>query len=548
MLNRKDFLKLVGMSAGALSLGGVLSACSSSSEDESSTASDNADKIQVIVSMTAESEPSAGFDPFYSWGCGEHVHEPLLQSTLVTTDTQLNFKNDLATAYNCSDDGLTWTFDIRNDVKFTDGEPLTARDVAFTLNGIKDFKGSELDLSYMKKAKAENDTRVRIELNKPFNALLYTLAVVGIVPEHAYDAKSYGENPIGSGRYMLEQWDKGQQVIFKANPDYYGDAPKIERLVVLFMSEDASLAAAQSGDVDVAYTQATLADQSPSGYELLSCATVDCRGISLPCVKAGGKKENAGEEFNAGNNVTCNIEVRRAMNYALDRQKCIDDVLSGHGSIAYSVCDNLPWGSPDMKLDTDTAKAASILEGAGWAKGSDGVYAKDGQRAAIELFYAASDSVRQAIANEFKNQMDKFGIEVKVTGSSWTTDATGLYAHQYTDPIVWGWGANSPTQLYDLTYSQSAGNYSVDINNTADEHLNAALAKTNVEDSYGEWQKAQWDGTTGVAPQGDSSWIWIANVDHLYFKRAGLNIAEQKPHPHGHGWSLVNNIDQWSWS
>lgn len=545
-ISRRQFLKIAGTGFIAASFGSMLSGCSSSSS-QAATSSVGGKADEVIVAMTTESEPSAGFDPFYSWGCGEHVHEPLIQSTLVTTDVNLNFTNDLATEYSCSKDGLTWTFTIRDDVKFTDGKPLTAEDVAFTINGIKNFEGSELDLSYVKKATATSKTEVKIQLEKPFNALLYTLAVVGIVPRHAYDSKTYGSKPIGSGRYMLEQWDKGQQVILKANPDYYGEAPKMQRVVVVFLGEDASLAAAQSGEVDVAYTSATLADQTPKNYELTSCATVDSRGISLPTIKPGTTKTDGTASYAAGNEVTCHKEIRQAINYAIDRQKVIDNVLNGHGSVAYSVCDSLPWGSSDMKIDTDLDKAVQLLTDAGWKKNADGIWQKGKLEASLELFYSADDSVRQAIANEFMNQMADFGIKVKITGSSWTTDAKGLYAHEYSDPIVWGWGANSPTQLYDLVYGPSAGNYSVYENKTVDAHLDAALAKTRVEDSYDEWKAAQWDGKEGVAPQGGASWVWIANVDHLYFTRSGLKIAEQKPHPHGHGWSLVNNVDQWTW-
>ena len=77
--------------------------------------------------MTPSSEPAAGFDPLVGWGAGEHVHEPLIQSTLIATDDNLAFVNDLATDYGCSEDGLTWTFHIREDVMFTDGVPLTGR-------------------------------------------------------------------------------------------------------------------------------------------------------------------------------------------------------------------------------------------------------------------------------------------------------------------------------------------------------------------------------------------------------------------------------------
>ena len=98
----------------------------------------------------------------------------------------------------------------------------------------------------VREAVATDATHVELYLTKPYNMLLYTLAVLGIVPEKAY-GDDYGANPIGSGRYMLEQWDKGQQVILKANPDYYGEEPKMKRVVVAFMEEDAALAAAVQG-------------------------------------------------------------------------------------------------------------------------------------------------------------------------------------------------------------------------------------------------------------------------------------------------------------
>ncbi|MBC5585468.1 ABC transporter substrate-binding protein [Eggerthella sp. NSJ-70] len=546
-LTRRDFAKLTGATAATLSLGGLLASCTSGeaakpAEDTTTTAGEETPS-QVIVSMTTGSEPAAGFDPLVSWGCGEHVHEPLIQSTLITTTTELDFKNDLATSYEASEDGMTWTFTIRDDAKFTDGTPLTAKDVAFTINGILNAEASECDMSMVKEAVAKDDTTVVISMEKPFNALLYTLAVVGIVPEHAY-GDTYGDNPIGSGRYMLEQWDKGQQVILKANPDYYGEAPKIERVVVVFMEEDASLAAAQSGQVDVAYTSATFADKQPSGYDLLNCASVDSRGISLPTIPAGGSKTDEKGEAAAGNDVTCDLAIRQAINYGVDRDKMIENVLNGYGTVAYSVGDGMPWSSPDMKCATDVEKAKKLLDDGGWAAGSDGIREKNGTRAAFNLYYSAGDTVRQGIAEEFSNQMKDLGIEVSIKGASWDD----LYPHQFTDPVVWGWGTNAPTETYNLFYSKGTGNYACYENAATDAYLDEALAKPKVEDSFDLWQKAQWDGTTGIAPQGDAPWVWFANIDHLYFAKENLKVAEQKPHPHGHGWSLVNNVDQWSWA
>lgn len=550
-LSRRNFVKAGAVAAGALTWGGLLSACSggqdasggSSAPAGGDTSAANGEISQVIVTMTPGSEPPAGFDPFVSWGCGEHCHEPLIQSTLIATDTDLSFKNDLATSYECSEDGLTWTFTIRDDVKFTNGEPLRASDVAFTINGIANSDSSEADLSMVDTAEAPDDTTVLIHLNKPFNALLYTLAVVGIVPESAHDA-DYGTHPIGSGRYMLEQWDQGQQVILVANPDYYGEAPKIQRLVVLFMEEDASLAAAAAGQVDIAYTSATLADAVPAGYELLNCASVDSRGISLSTQPAGSEPIVEGEvTYEVGNDVTCDVAVRRAINYGVDRDQLIANVLNGYGTPAYSVSDGMPWATDAMKCSTNVEEAKRILDEAGWVPGEDGIRVKDGVRASIPLWYMAGDSVRQGIAEEFTNQMAPLGIEVNVAGASFDD----IYPHQYADPVVWGWGSNAPTEVYNLNYSTGWGNFAQYKSATVDGYLDEALAQPTVEESFEYWQKAQWDGTEGVAPQGAATWVWLANVDHLYFKRDGLNVADQKPHPHGHGWSLVNNVDQWSW-
>ncbi len=140
-------------------------------------------------------------------------------------------------------------------------------------------------------AEAVDDMTVVFHMKRAYSIWPYTMAIVtGIVPEHAYGA-DYGEHPIGSGRYIMKQWDRGQQVIFEANPDYYGEAPKMKKVTVLFMEEDAAFAAVQSGQVDLAYTAASYSDQTISGYELLSFETVDNRGFNLPAIAAGGSDE-----------------------------------------------------------------------------------------------------------------------------------------------------------------------------------------------------------------------------------------------------------------
>ena len=125
-------------------------------------------KDSVIVVMGPTSEPEAGFDPAYGWGAGEHVHEPLIQSTLTVTTTDLKIGYDLATDMEASEDGLTWTVKIRDDASFTDGEKLTAADVVFTYNTLRDTS-SVNDFTMLDRAEAVDDTTVRFYL-----CLLYT--------------------------------------------------------------------------------------------------------------------------------------------------------------------------------------------------------------------------------------------------------------------------------------------------------------------------------------------------------------------------------------
>lgn len=496
-------------------------------------------KDSVIVTMPSTSEPEAGFDPVYGWGAGEHVHEPLIQSTLTTTTADLKIGKDLATDYSVSEDGLTWTVTIRNDVKFTDGEPLTASDVAFTYN-LCVQNSSVNDFTMLKEAVALDDTTVEFHMNTPFSIWPYTMAIVGIVPEHAYD-ENYGQNPIGSGRYLMKQWDKGQQVIFEANPDYYGEEIKIKKLTVLFMDEDAALAAAMAGQADVAHTAASYADQVIDGYQLLRVASVDNRGINLPTVSPQERDDKP-----IGNAVTSDAAVRRAINIGIDREEMIDNVLNGYGTPAYSVCDKMPWYNPSAQVAYDPDAAKQLLEEAGWKQGSDGIREKDGVRAAFSVMYTPGDSVRQALAEDLANQLRELGIEVTTEGAGWDV----AYDKAQAQPLVWGWGAHTPMELYNIYHTLPAtgsAEYSPYSNKAVDNYMDGALKAGDLESTYELWQKAQWDGKTGVTQEGDIPWVWLCNVDHLYYVRDGLQVAGQKIHPHGHGWSIVNNVDQWEW-
>ena len=506
---------------------------------ESGAQTETAAKDSVIISIS--SEPSS-LDPCQGWG---HGTTPLVQSTLVEYKQDMTFVNDLATEYTVSDDGLTWTFKLRDDVKFTDGEKLTAEDVAFTFSTAKEAQSS-LDLTFMDSAKATADDTVVFKLNRPTSTFLNTVATTGIVPEHAY-SENYGMAPIGSGPFVFVQWNKGEQLMLKANEDYYGQAPAIKNVTLVFMKEDAAFAAAKSGQVDVALTSATLATAEIDGYYIKAVTSLDNRGFTLPVVPNEGKKTESGYVY--GNNVTCNPEIRRALAYGLDREKIGKEALNGFADPAYSENDGMPWNNPEVKIETDKEYAKKLLADAGWKDtDGDGIAEKNGLKAEFTCVYPSGDSFRQAVAMSAAQQAKELGIGIIVEGTSWDD----ISKRMFSDAVLMGWGSSNPYTSYCLYHTNNMlkddyynpEGYS---NKTVDGYLDAAMQALTPEEARENWKKAQWDGTTGTAMKGDCPWVWLVNMQHLYYVRNGLDIGDQQLHAHGASMPLLQNLKSWSW-
>ena len=495
---------------------------------------------QVVISISSEPET---LDPCQGWG---HGTTPLVQSTLVEYNRDMTFSNDLATDYSLSEDGLTWTFHLRNDVHFTDGEPLTASDVVFTFLTAGKSQSS-LDLTFLDTAEAPDDYTVVFTLKKPTSSFLNTVAMVGIVPEHAY-GPDYGLNPIGSGPFKFVQWNRQEQLILEANPDYYGQVPEIQKIVLIFQDEDAAFASVKAGQVDVALTAATLADAEIPGYNLQTITTVDCRGITLPMTPAEGELSPSGCPI--GNDVTSHLEIRQALAYAMDRELIAEHAVNGYATPCYTVNDGFPWNNPDTKIETDVAYAKQLLSDGGWADtDGDGILEKDGLKASFTCLYPSGDSVRQAVSMAAAQQAKEIGIEILVEGTSWDDIAKRMFS----EAVCLGWGNSNPYESYILYHSSCR--YRDDFynpegyaNETVDGYLEQAMEALSAEEANELWKKAQWDGVTGTAMQGDCPCVFLVNIQHLYYVREGLDIGQQQLHPHGSSMPLIQNLKHWKWN
>jgi peptide/nickel transport system substrate-binding protein len=437
---------------------------------------------------------------------------------------------------------------LRDDVMFSDGEPLTAADVAYTYTTAASA-GGQVDLAELDEAVAIDERTVELRLERPWSTFPGRMARLGIVPEHAH-GDDYGRNPIGSGPWIMERWDEGQQLIVTRNDDYYGDLPNFERLVFQFTESDATLAAARAGGLHVAFVPQTVADQEVDGMRLIAAPSVDNRGIHFPFLPESGEVDHNGTPI--GNDVTSDLAIRRAVNYAIDRQALVDGIINGYGTPAYTPADGLPWGNPDAAItDADVDRARDILADAGWEDtDGDGVVERGGVRGEFSIFYRTSDPERQGMAIAVAQQLAEIGLDVTAEGRE-GREAFNQASHS---PVVFGWGDHDASEIYNLHHSSlaetedlfNAGRFA---DRYVDEQLELGMAAIDQDEADGHFRAAALGpDEAGFGPEGLAAWTWFVNIDHTYQVDECLDLGELQIEPHGHGYPITEGLSRWQWT
>jgi peptide/nickel transport system substrate-binding protein len=463
---------------------------------------------------------------------------PFTNAALLKVNPASEYAPDMAAGWSVSEDALVYTFDLREGVKFSDGSDMTAEDVVFTYETVKarQAENENVDLTRLASVEALGDYAVVFTLSEPFSPFLDTTALLGIVPSDGYDSEAFDRYPIGTGPWKVVQYDANQQIIAEPNAYYYEGAPSIDRVTLVYMDNDAALAAARSGRLDVVMVSPNYASETVEGMTMLPLETMDVRLISLPVLPA---QEHEG--VLVGNDVTSDISVREALAIGIDRETIIQNAFNGIGKPAVGFTSNLIWASGAAYADNRKDEARALLESAGWIDEDGDGFREKGDLACAFDVLAAED--RYVLAAALAEDAAALGIKINAHSSSWDE----ISAQMNTEGVVWGWGQYSPTVVRSLFYSAGAfsggfdnvGAYS---NPEVDALIDKALTDARQEDAIADWKQAQ------LLADADFPYLYIVNIEHCYFvaDRLDISAATQIPHPHGHGSPIICNMKDWT--
>jgi peptide/nickel transport system substrate-binding protein len=394
---------------------------------------------------------------------------------------QLNYTGTprLATSWSHSKDGLTWTYHIRHGVKWSDGVPLTAADVAYTFErnikpGSTEFADNEAYVGLITSAVATGKYTVVMKV-KHFTPVMNRLEV-SILPEHIWKNVSEKQlasfknlNPVGSGPFRVSSFSSNRSIRLTANPHYWGGKPGIKTLVFQrFDNPTAMKLALANGTIDFAEGLTPALWQSlkgTPGVKLINAPAGNFDELSFN----NGAATVTGKPIGNGNPALKDVNVRHAISYALNTTELVKKVLLNTGipgtSIIPPIYRQFHYSPPaSQTYHFDPAKAAAVLNNDGWKMGPNGVRVKNGKQLSLRLFVRNQSPTQVQDAPYIKGWLNAIGIKVIVSSMSDSQLTADIGNGQY-DMFMWGWGVepNPDFQLSTFTCGQrsygSAPNY-----------------------------------------------------------------------------------------
>ena len=433
-------------------------------------------------------------------------------------------ENDLAESYEVSEDGRTWTFKLKEGVKFHNGKELTAEDVKGTYDR---FLVDSPDAARLGKVRARAEMVVSVDVvdkytvsittDEPYGPMLSMLSLPhlsimdpDVFSEFAENTGVFPESTIGTGPYKMVSWKKGQEIVLERFDDYFGEKAKIKTLKIVAIPESASrVIALENGEVD-------LIKSFPAG---------DLERLEAdPNINIFKKLAISAQLFQFGCNdpIIGNTKVRQAISYAIDRDAIIEGLFPG---LTYPATGPIPppvFGYYDFgKIEQDQEKAKQLLTEAGYPNGFD-----------IKIITTPRYDKAVELAEVLTDQLSEVGINAKIEVlevSVWSANVSGLTPEEFDMPIfIMGAGTSLQhadgalrglwTTATTGTNERSYGFYS---NAEVDRLVYAAMRETDLEKAYELYKEAQ-----KILWLEDPPAIWLFNNYKFAAMRSNLKGIE----------------------
>lgn len=457
-----------------------------------------------------------------------------LGDTLVTKDLKGNFTAALARSWTASRDGLTWTFQLRTDVKFHDGTPLTAEAVKASIERAlaPETKSPIAGALFGPVAgvTASGPSTLQIRLKQPFAPFLDNLTdprAMILSPQAVRTlGDRFGRSPVGTGPFKFQEWRSADRIIFARNPDYrwapayaHAGPPFVDRIVVRIMPESAAqVAAFERGEISV-----------------LSVPPTDVRRLratnKYPFFSFLRKGVGLFMEFNVTKEPFSDIRVRRAMNHAIEKNSVLQIGLEGLGEIAHGPLPPSIWGYWDGIADYapkyDPARAKALLAEAGWRQRSTGgALEKDGKPFSFVLFAAPIDTWRRS-AQIVQAQLRAYGVAMEIQTFEFGTLLSKLRAGEHTAEFM-GYTYTSPDIVQVWFHSSNIGT-GLTFTHNKDPKLDAMIDASRRETDQTKRLALYRDIQKYIVDQA----LWVPLWTNTNYVAVQPNVDGAKIHPDG---------------
>ena len=389
---------------------------------------------------------------------------PLIFETLVVADIEGNHPA-LATSWNVSQDGRTWTFYLREGVKFHDNTPFDAFSANYSIHASLEKRSSFTYKFKVESTRVPDNHTLVITLKEPYGPFLDDMGSTWMVSPRCYDKEGNFKEAIGTGPFIPVKYSK-EEVVLKSNPDYRDGAPIIKKVTVKVIPDATTqIMALEAGELDIVG-----ADQSGAGYSYIKRFEDDPRFVIY-------KRNQSQIEFlgfNVHSEFFSDKRVREAVNYGIDRQAIINSVLEGYGVPAKGPIghdSSIPWTNTKIEgYSYNPEMAAKLLKDAGWEdKDNDGVLEKEGKRFEVTLIHSGHRSFNGAMTEIIQAQLAKLGIKINIMTVERGAFSSTLHKKDFDMAVIpnYGKGETDP-YTYLFLFFHSKGMYNIMDNETFD--------------------------------------------------------------------------------